>query len=47
MKIKIKILTVLVVLLVFASCKKVFNVEHAGGKITPDQKWGNTDFIKG
>ena len=46
-KIKIKILTLLVVLLVFASCKQVFNVEHPGGKITPDQQWGNPDFIKG
>ncbi|MEO8416408.1 MAG: RagB/SusD family nutrient uptake outer membrane protein [Ginsengibacter sp.] len=44
---KIKILAVLAGLIVFASCKKVFNVEHAGGKITPDQEWSNPDFIKG
>jgi len=47
MKIDIKIFTVLVGLLVFASCKKVFDVEHAGGKITPEQQWGSPDFIKG
>jgi len=47
MKINIKILIVLIGLIFFASCKKVFDVEHTGGKITPDEQWSNPDFIKG
>ena len=43
----IKILSVLLGLIFFTSCKKVFEVEHAGGKLTPEQQWGNPDFIKG
>ena len=47
MKINIKIFSVLFGLIFFTSCKKVFDVEHAGGKIAPDQEWSNPDFIKG
>jgi len=42
-----KILAVLAAFIFFTSCKKVFNVEHAGGKITTDQEWSTPDFIKG
>jgi len=47
MKINIKIFSVLLGLIFFTSCKKVFEVEHAGGKLTPEQQWGNPDFMKG
>ncbi|SHM76519.1 RagB/SusD family nutrient uptake outer membrane protein [Mucilaginibacter sp. OK098] len=48
MKIKFNKSLVLLGLIVLSmSCKKVFDVNHPGGPITPEQEWGNPDFIKG
>jgi hypothetical protein len=33
-------------LILYTSCKKVFDVDHAGGSIAPKEQWGNPDFIK-
>jgi len=48
MKLKFNILFILPVIIALSvSCKKVFEVNHPGGPITPDQEWGSPDFIKG
>jgi len=48
MKLKFNILFVLLGIIVLStSCKKVFDVDHPGGPITPQQEWSNPDFIRG